>query len=99
MAKKVNKKAKRSLIKYAVCLSFLAYAGYVFISQQITINEKKAELEAVNQQIVVAESEKKALEEKVKTVNTPEYIEEFARTELDYAAPDEIVFVDATAEN
>lgn len=99
MSRKKNKNMKRSFIKYALCFSFLAYVGYTFIAQQIDINSKKAELDAVNQQIVEAEAEKKALKEKAKTVNTPEYIEEFARTELDYASPDEIVFVDATAKN
>ena len=90
MSRKKNKNMKRSFVKYALCFSFLAYVGYTFIAQQIDINSKKAELDAVNQQIVEAEA---------KTVNTPEYIEEFARTELDYASPDEIVFVDATAKN
>ena len=99
MSRKNSKKFKRSIIKYLICFSFLAYVGYTFIAQQVVINSKKAELEAVNAQIAEAEAEKKALDKKAKMVNTPEYIEEFARTELGYAAPDEIVFIDATAEN
>lgn len=99
MSVKKSKKAKRSLVKYIICFCFFAYVGYTFIMQQIDINNKKAELEAINEQIVVAESEKEALKEEKKTVNTPEYIEEVARTELDYAAPDEIVFIDATAKD
>ena len=99
MSKKKSKNIKRSIIKYVLCFSFLAYVGYTFIAQQIDINAKNAELENINQQIAEAEAEKKALTEKAKTVNTPEYIEEFARTELDYASPDEIIFVDATAKN
>ena len=99
MSAKKSKKTKRSFIKYIICFCFFAYVGYTFIIQQIDINNKKAELEEINQQIVVAESEKEALEEEKKTVNTPEYIEEVARTELDYAAPDEIVFIDATAKD
>ncbi len=99
MSKKNSKKFKRSAIKYVICFSFLAYVGYTFIAQQFVINSKKAELEAINAQIAEAEAEKKALEEKAKMVNTPEYIEEFARTELGYASPDEIVFIDATAGN
>lgn len=97
MSVKKSKKGKRSLIKYIICFCFFTYVGYTFIMQQIVINNKKAELEAINEQIVIEESEKEALEEEKKTVNTPEYIEEVARTELDYAAPDEIVFIDATA--
>ncbi len=97
MGVKKSKKGKRSVIKYVICFCFFAYVGYTFIIQQININSKKAELEAINEQIVIAESEKEALEDEKKKVNTPEYIEEVARTELDYAAPDEIVFIDATA--
>ena len=92
-------KAKRSLIISVVCIVFFTYVGYTFITQQITINNKKAELEAINEQMVAEQAEKKSLEQEKKTVNTPEYIEEVARTELDYAAPDEIIFVDATAED
>lgn len=92
-------KEKRSLIISVVSIVFFVYVGYTFITQQITINNKKAELEAINEQMVAEQAEKKALEQEKKTVNTPEYIEEVARTELDYAAPDEIIFVDATAED
>ncbi len=99
MGKKNSKKLKRSIIKYVLCVSFFAYIGYTFVSQQVVINGKKAELETVNAQIAEAEAEKKALDKKAKTVNTPEYIEEFARNELGYASPDEIVFIDATAGN
>ena len=99
MAVKKSKKARRSLIWFVICFCFFAYVGYTFIIQQININNKKAELDAVNEQIVAAEAEKEALEKEKKTVNTPEYIEEVARTELDYAAPDEIVFIDATAKD
>ena len=99
MSAKRNKKTRRSVIKYIICFGFFAYVGYTFIVQQITINNKKAELDVINEQIVAAESEKAALDEEKKTVNTPEYIEEVARTELNYAAPGEIVFIDATAKD
>ncbi|MEE1043067.1 MAG: septum formation initiator family protein [Clostridia bacterium] len=99
MSAKRNKKTRHSVIKYIICFGFFAYVGYTFIVQQIAINNKKAELEAINEQIVVAESEKEALIEEKKTVNTPEYIEEVARTDLNMAAPGEIVFIDATAKD
>ena len=99
MSRKKTKKSRRSVLRYIVCFSFLAYVGYTFITQQISINAKKAELKAINDQITIAETERESLKEKAKTVNTPEYIEDVARTELGYAAPDEIVFIDATAKD
>jgi len=92
-------KAKRSLIISVVCIVFFTYVGYTFITQQIAINKKKAELDAIEEQIVIEQAEKGALKQEEKTVDTPEYKEEVARTELGYAAPDEIIFVDATVED
>ncbi len=99
MAKKKSNKSKHSMIKIFVCLCFLTYVAYTVVAQQITINSKKAELKVINEQIAAEEIEKAKLEEKKKTVNTPEYIEYVARTEYGYAAPDEIVVVDSTARN
>ena len=41
----------------------------------------------------------KTLAEEKKMVNTPEWIEKYARSEMGYAAPDEIVFIDSTVSN
>lgn len=90
-------KNKYSAIKAIICLAFFAYVGYTLITQQFSISEKKAQLKAVNEQIVQAQQEKEDLKSQLKTVNTPEYIEKVAREELGYAAPDEIVFIDATS--
>ena len=99
MNKKKSRKIKHSWGKFLVCACFLGYVGYTFVAQQIDINNKKAELAEINEQITVAESEKNALAEKVQTVNTPEYMEYCARAELGYAAPDEIVFIDSTTKD
>lgn len=96
---KKSKKAKRSPLKIFVFVLFFVYIGYTVITQQITINEKKAQLKNVNNSIVKAEEEKKSLDEEIKVVNTSDYIEKVARDELGYASPDEIVFVDATSQN
>ncbi len=99
MSRKKTKKSKRSSIRTIVFLILAVSFLYTVITQEIDTRTKKAELESINQQIAVEEAEKKALKEEAKTVNTPEYIESVARNELGYAAPDEIVFIDATAEN
>lgn len=92
---KKKKKSKTSLIKTAVFFALIAFFSYTLITQQISISEKKAELKSINKQIEQAKAEQKQLDEQLKTVNTPEYIERVARTELGYAASDEIVFTDA----
>lgn len=99
MNKKKGRKIKHSWGKILVCVCFLGYVGYTVVAQQIDINNKKAELADINEQIAVAEAEKNALAEEVQTVNTPEYIEYYARAELGYAGPDEIVFIDSTAKD
>lgn len=97
MDKKKRIKSKPSWVKIFIIASFLTYVGYTVVAQQVDINNKKAELDTINEQIAVEQSEKEALAEEKKTVNTPEYIEYYARTELGMAAPDEIIFVDSTA--
>ena len=94
---KKNDKTNYSLIKAIVCFVFVIFFGYTLITQQFTISSKKAELKDLDQQIKQAEAQQAELNEQLKTVNTPEYIEKVAREELGYAAPDEIVFMDATA--
>lgn len=96
MDKKATKN-KYASIKIIICLVFFVYVGYTLISQQFSLSEKKAQLDAVNQQIVQANEEKEELVAQSKTVNTDEYIEKVAREELGYAAPDEIIFIDATS--
>ena len=90
-------KTKYSAIKAVICLAFFAYVGYTLITQQFSISETKAQLKAVDEQLTQAQQEKDDLKSQLKIVNTPEYIEKVAREELGYAAPDEIVFIDATS--
>lgn len=97
MDKKKRRKSKPSWVKIFVIACFLTYVGYTVVAQQRDMNDYNAELDTINEQITVEESEKEALAQEKKTVNTPEYIEYYARTEMGMAAPDEIIFVDSTA--
>lgn len=99
MNKKKSRKFKHSFVTVLMCVCFLGYVGYTVAAQQIDINNKKAELAEINRQISVAESEKSALAEEMQIVDTPEYKEYYARTELGMAGPDEIVFIDSTAKD
>ena len=56
-------------------------------------------IEAVEKQTIAEKERQKALAEEKKMVNTPEWIEKYARFEMGYAAPDEIVFIDSTVSN
>ncbi len=98
MSRKKTKKSRRSSVRTLVFLALTVSFLYTVITQEFDTRNKKAELDAINQQIAVEENEKKLLAEETKTVNTPEYKESVAR-ELGYAAPNEIVFIDATAQN
>ena len=99
MSRKKTKKTRRSSVRTLVFLVLAVSFLYTVVTQEFDARSKRAELESINNQIAVEETEKKALAEQAKTVNTPEYIESVARNELGYAAPDEIVFIDATAHN
>ena len=59
-------KTKYSAIKAVICLAFFAYVGYTLITQQFSISEKKAQLKAVDEQIVQAQQEKKDLNSQLK---------------------------------
>lgn len=96
MGKKVTKN-KYKAVKVTICFVFFAYVGYTLISQQFSLSDKKAQLDAINEQIVQAKEETEELVTLSETVNTDEYIEKVAREELGYAAPDEIIFIDATS--
>ena len=90
---------KRSVTGVLVIVCFFIYVAYTFVSQQIDINNQKAEIEAIDKQKHAEEERQKALADEKKMVNTPEWIEKYARSEMGYAAPDEIVFIDSTVSN
>ena len=95
---KAKNTSKYSSVKIVICVAFFAYVVYTLVMQQFSISEKKNQLTVVNEQISQAQAEKEDLESQLEIVNTPEYIERVAREELGYAAPDEIVFIDATSQ-
>ena len=104
MSKKKTNKSKTPWWKTGgvgvlVIVCFFIYVAYTFVSQQIDINNQKAEIEAIEKQTVAEKERQKALAEEKKMVNTPEWIEKYARSEMGYAARDEIVFIDSTVKN
>lgn len=74
------------------------YAVWTLISQQIEIQKTKKELADLNSRLEQQNKLHDKLKKQSEIVNTPEYIEKTARDELGFAAPDEIIFKDASQE-
>ncbi len=96
MATKKRKKQNnfKSVVVILIALAVI-WLGYSFISQQIQINSLNKEIKQLEVQIADEEKRKQELEEKMKEIDTPEYIERVARDELGLVAPDEIIFMEA----
>ena len=70
-------------------LSMLA----VYVSNQVTISSKQAELDALNEQIAQQQSENEELE-RILSGDPDEIVEWIARDSYGYAAPNERIIVD-----
>ncbi len=89
-----SKKGKRKY-KFRICLIiFVCYMVGVLINSQIELSEKKLELENINQNIVEQQIANDELELILSTGNNPDYVERIAQEELDFAYPDEKVYID-----
>ncbi len=95
MGRKSAKKRKQSKIcTFFILISLCLLAGIVYYrstglkSQKEYLDAQAVELE---QQIVEAQEEYKALEEKEEYMKTKSYVEDVARNQLGLVYPDEIV--------
>ena len=91
MAKRKINKFK--LIKFIVFVVLAVYAGGTLVMQQVDLSHTNAKLSAINAEIEYQMQIKDKLDNQLSIVNTSEYIEKVARDELNYAAPDEIIFM------
>ena len=93
--KRINKGRLLSLLLItALCF----YAVWTLISQQIEIQKTKKQLADLNAKLEQQNGLHDQLKKQSELINTPEYIEKTARDELGFAAPDEIIFKDASQE-
>lgn len=93
-------KKKRNII-IGVCFGvFIVYAVVTLISQQVQINQKRAELSELEDKIVIQEVKNGEIEDVYNSDDqeNEEYIEKIARDELGYAEPDERVFINIAGE-
>lgn len=76
---------------FFILLLLSMLAGY--ISNQVTISSKQAELDALNEQIAQQQSENEELE-RILSGDPDEIVEWIARDSYGYAAPNERIIVD-----
>ena len=87
----------KNLVLKIVVMCFMTYICYTLVVTHIEIIHREKELEAL---IAACEEQRianKELERMVSLAEDDAYIERIARDELDYAYPDERIFIDSAA--
>ncbi|MCY6960337.1 FtsB family cell division protein [Clostridium brassicae] len=75
---------KKFKFKNILICCILIYIGYTLVSQQVTIRNKKVQLEKLNIELKEATKENQSLLDKTKMSKTYRYVEKLARERLDY---------------
>lgn len=91
--RKKNPVWRKMLWLFFVLLLFSMLAAY--ISNQVTISSKRAELETLNEQIAQQQTQNEEME-RILSGDANEVTEWVARDSYNYAAPNERIFVDVT---
>ena len=91
-----KEKAKKHIFLRLAVVAFGVYTIATLVTQQIEIREQKAYLENIQQQCEAQEMENLEVERLLSQGDDKSYVEKVARDKLDYAYPDEKVFVDAS---
>ena len=100
MANLSRKKRKRkasvvgAVLKLLFLLLLLSMLA-AYISNQVTISSKRAELETLNEQVAQQQTENQELQ-RVLSGDADQITEWVARDSYNYAAPNERIFVDVT---
>lgn len=91
---------RTDLIIYSVTIVLVAYAVVSLISQNININKRTAELEDINDQIIIEEVKNDEINDILNSNKSENaaYIEKTAREDLDYAYKDERIFINISGE-
>ena len=100
MANPSRKKRKRkasvvgAVLKLLFLLLLLSMLA-AYISNQVTISSKRAELETLNEQIAQQQTENQEMQ-RILSGDADQITEWVARDSYNYAAPNERIFVDVT---
>ena len=93
--KKSGKRAfGKTLIRLLFVLMLLSMLA-AYISNQVTISSKRAELETLNEQIAQQQTENQEMQ-RILSGDADQITEWVARDSYNYAAPNERIFVDVT---
>ncbi len=79
----------------AAAAVFIIYFVYAMIAQQIALSNKNKEIQSLEEQVSVANTETERLQKELDNLEDPEYLERVAREKLGLVRPNERVFVDA----
>jgi Septum formation initiator len=89
------KKKKSILLRLAFVIIFV-YVAVMFVSQQVTIAQKKKEYQQLSAQLTEQKAQNAELKELSENEDLAAYYELIARETLNYAYPGEKVYVDVS---
>ncbi|NLN42377.1 MAG: septum formation initiator family protein [Clostridiales bacterium] len=80
--------------KIFLALLFLGYFGITMLKQEIKLNEQKAEIQHLKEQIAETEEVNAELERLIEYTESEEFIEKVARERLGWVKKGEIIFIE-----
>lgn len=93
--KRKKKVVVKTLVRVFFVLLLLLSMLAAYISNQVTISSKRAELETLNEQIAQQQTENQEMQ-RILSGDADQITEWVARDSYNYAAPNERIFVDVT---
>lgn len=89
-----NRGAKRRLrLSFIGILAFIVWAGLQLWDQNLSLAEKKSEMESLQKEVTAVKSENEDLQLEVKRLDDEEYIAELARKYYYLSKPGEYIFI------
>ncbi len=93
---KKEKKSFVSRLKNVAVLCLMCYALFVLVSQQVTISQKKDDIQKIKAKVEVAQQENDENTHLMSISDTDEYMKRVAIEKLGYAYPGEIRVYDTS---
>lgn len=84
----------RKLLIKLLLIFLVAYAVYIFVSQQKMLNSYAKEKKQYEMQISEAKEQQADLNDTLSNIDSTEYIEKIAREKLDMYLPNEKIYID-----
>lgn len=93
-----EKKKSSNRIVYILLVTFTIYIGYTLYDQQQSINTLTSQVNRVQREIDDKNKKIESLKKEISKVNTPEYVEKYAREKLNMIQNGDIAYVDVAKE-